>query len=331
MALAADVPENLPDARGYAKVQDSQNSGAPGCRYMKNQMMQILLIEDQAKDAELFREMLREQDLNGFELTHVAMLREALEHIANGQTDLVVTDLDLPDAQGPDAIRQMRSVAPYVPLVVVTDAAGQDLAMQALREGAQDYLTKGDMNSRLLLRSIRLAVEHQRLLATIRNPALLDGLTLLLNREGFQCLGDHYLRLARFTGNDFVVFHVDVDGLRQINDSLGRPHGDEALMETAGILKSSFRKSDVIARLGGDEFAVLMIDAPAEAIHVVRPRLKGFLDKLNSRPRRRCSLSLSTGVVACRVRQTGSLEEVLARAEALMREEKNRKNAYTRV
>lgn len=298
---------------------------------MKKQMMQILIVENEARDAELFRQTLREQGLNAFELTHAARLQNALQHIASGRTDLIVLDLDLADAHGLDAIRQIRSVAPYVPLVVATDAADQGLAMQAIHAGAQDYLSKRDMNGRSLLRSIRLAVEHQRLQATIHNPALLDSLTGLLNRKGFQCLGEHYLRLARFTGNDFVVFYVDVDGLKEINDSLGCPQGDMALRETASLLKESFRKSDVIARMGSDEFAVLMIDAPAEAIHIVRPRLKGILESLNSRPRRYYVLSLSTGIVPCRASQMGSLEDMLARAQALMREEKNRKNAYSTV
>jgi diguanylate cyclase (GGDEF)-like protein len=298
---------------------------------MNKQMMQILVVEDQARDADRFRKMLQEQDLNEFELTHVAKLQGALEHIVSGRTDLIVLDLDLPGARGVNAIRQIRSVAPYVPLVAVAEAAEQDSGMQALREGAQDYLTKGEMNGRSLLRSIRLAVEHQRLRATIHNLALLDGLTQLLNRQGFQCLGEHYLRLARFTGNDFVVFYVDVDGLHEINDALGRAQGDMALRETADLLKESFRKSDVVARIGGDEFAVLMIDAPAEAIHIVRPRLKGMLASLNARLKRRYILSLSAGVVPCRPSQTGSLEDMLARAEALMGEEKNRKEAYARV
>ena len=148
---------------------------------MKNHMMQILLVEDQARDAEFFREMLQEQDLTGFELTHVAKLQDALVHIANGRTDIVVTDLDLPDAHGLDASRQRRSVGPSVPLVVATDAAGEHLAMQALQEGAQDFLAKADMSGRSLLRSIRLAVEHQRPLATIRDHELLDSLNLLIH------------------------------------------------------------------------------------------------------------------------------------------------------
>jgi two-component system cell cycle response regulator len=298
---------------------------------MNNRMMQILLVENEARDVERFREMLQEQDLSGFELTHVATLKDALEHVANGRTDIVVTDLDLPDAHGLDVIRQMRSVAPYVPLIVATGTVEEDVAMQALQEGAQDYLAKRQIDARSLLRSIRMAVEHRRLLASVRNPALLDSLTMLLNREGFQCLGEHYLRLARFTGNDFVVFHVDVDGLKEINDTVGRAQGDTALRETADLLKGSFRRSDVVARIGSDEFAVLMIDAPAEAIHIVRPRLMGMLAGLNAGLKRQYRLSFSTGVVACRVRQTGSLEDALAKAEALMREGKERKDERSAV
>jgi two-component system cell cycle response regulator len=298
---------------------------------MSKQMMQILLVEDRAKDVELLRQMLQEQNLGAFELTHVGCVEKALEHIVNGRTDVIILDLDLPDAQGLEVIRQTRAVAPYVPLVVITNSTDLGVAMQALQEGAQDYLSKDGMNGRALLRSIRFAIEHQRLRATIHNPALLDDLTLLLNRQGFISLADHYMRLARFTGNDFVLFYFDVDGFRELNDWLGEQQGDEALKEAADLLKNSFRKSDVIGRIGGDEFAVLMIDAGAEAIEVVRPRLERKLRILNAQPKRRVSLSLSTGILPCRGVQTRPLEELVARAETRMREEKDSKNSYSRL
>ena len=91
--------------------------------------------------------------------------------------------------------------------------------------------------------------------------ALTDELTGLYNRRGFICLSEVQLKLARRSGCDMVLFFIDVDGLKQINDSFGHSEGDNALIRTAEVLRMTFRESDVLARIGGDEFGALAIEA----------------------------------------------------------------------
>src|SRR6185369_9767110 len=121
----------------------------------------LLLVEDNPGDARLLREMLNEQGSQHTELTHVEYMREAEKHLAEHIVDLILLDLGLPDAHGLAAVRRAHTVAPRVPLVVLTGMDDEALASQALQEGAQDYLIKGQIDARGLLRSLRYSVERK--------------------------------------------------------------------------------------------------------------------------------------------------------------------------
>jgi signal transduction histidine kinase len=122
---------------------------------------EILLVEDNLGDALLFREMLNELGSFSTHLTHVEYLVAAEKHLAEHSVDIVLIDLYLPDAQGLGAVRRVQAAAPRVPLVVLTGMDDKSLALQALQEGAQDYLIKGQIEARGLLRALRYAVERK--------------------------------------------------------------------------------------------------------------------------------------------------------------------------
>jgi len=121
----------------------------------------LLLVEDNSGDALFVREALNGEGLQKTELTHVQSLSKAEERLKGGGVDIVVLDLGLPDAQGLAAVRRAHAVAPHVPLVVLTCLDDESMAIQALQEGAQDYLIKGQIDSRGLFRALRYAVERK--------------------------------------------------------------------------------------------------------------------------------------------------------------------------
>jgi diguanylate cyclase (GGDEF)-like protein/PAS domain S-box-containing protein len=121
----------------------------------------LLMVEDNPGDARLLREMFQAQGLHQTELTHAECMTDAEKHLAGGAFDLILLDLGLPDAQGLGAVRRAHIAAPRVPLVVVTGMDDEEMATQALQEGAQDYLIKGQLDSRGLLRALRYAVERK--------------------------------------------------------------------------------------------------------------------------------------------------------------------------
>jgi diguanylate cyclase (GGDEF)-like protein/PAS domain S-box-containing protein len=121
----------------------------------------LLLVEDNPGDARLLREMFNEEGAHNTELTHAECMRDAERHLAEREVDIILLDLGLPDAEGVTAVRRVRVAAPRVPLVVLTGRDDEALAAQALQEGAQDYLIKGQIDSRGLLRALRYAIERK--------------------------------------------------------------------------------------------------------------------------------------------------------------------------
>jgi len=120
----------------------------------------VLLVEDNPGDARLLREMFNESGARDAELKHVTCMQNAEEYLAEHAVDIILLDLGLPDVQGMEAVRRAHMAAPCIPLVVLTGMDDGSLAAQALQEGAQDYLIKGQIESRGLLRAIRYAMER---------------------------------------------------------------------------------------------------------------------------------------------------------------------------
>ena len=121
----------------------------------------LLLVEDNLGDARLLREMFNDQDSQNTELMHVKCISDAEKHLLDHAVDIIVLDLGLPDAQGVSAVRRTHAAAPHTPLIVLTGLDDELMAAQALQEGAQDYLIKGEIDARSLLRSLRYAVERK--------------------------------------------------------------------------------------------------------------------------------------------------------------------------
>lgn len=121
----------------------------------------LLLVEDNPGDARLLREMFLEQGMYNTEFTHVQSMDHAEKVLSERAFDVILLDLGLPDAQGLGAVRRAHAAAPSVPLVVLTGLDDDSLAAQALQEGAQDYLVKGQIDARGLLRALRYSVERK--------------------------------------------------------------------------------------------------------------------------------------------------------------------------
>jgi signal transduction histidine kinase len=129
----------------------------------KKTALQVLLVEDNSGDALLLREMFRKERPGSFQLTHVLSLGEALILLAKGGIDIVLLDLGLPDGHGLDTVRRAHAVAPEIPLIVLTGLEDEALAAEAMKEGAQDYLIKGQIENRALPRVLRHSIERQRM------------------------------------------------------------------------------------------------------------------------------------------------------------------------
>lgn len=176
-----------------------------------------------------------------------------------------------------------------------------------------------------------LGMKAQELARTneiLENLSLVDDLTGLYNRKGFLALAEHRLKLAHRHGEPFAVAFADLDGLKNINDKFGHEQGDRALIDTARVLRESFRQSDIIARLGGDEFAVFIGEADTSQIAA---RLEQHLEAMRQAEPRSYELALSIGVVEGNVSEKMDIQSLLKRADELMYREKRKKRDSRKV
>jgi len=153
-----------------------------------------------------------------------------------------------------------------------------------------------------------------------------DELTGLYNRRGFLTLAEQQLRIAERTKRGFFLLFADLDGLKRINDRLGHTQGDAALQDMAGVLKKTFRESDIQARMGGDEFAVLALEGRREDAEILAENLRREIALHNKSQSRPYVLSASVGTVFCDPGEPSDLETLLGLVDRLMYEEKQKKH-----
>jgi len=162
----------------------------------------------------------------------------------------------------------------------------------------------------------------EEMVQELRNQALVDELTGLYNRRGFMFLAQQQLKLANRNKTGMLLLFADFNNLKWINDTLGHYKGDLALIETANILKETFREPDIIARIGGDEFGVLAIEGRRDSAEMLISRLQENLDTHNARGKCSYELSLSMGIARYDPECPCSIDELLGRADSLMYEQK---------
>jgi len=128
----------------------------------------VLLIEDNPGDARLIRELLSAEEGASFFLEHADRLSTGLARLAQGNIDVILLDLSLPDSHGLEGLNKICAQVPKVPVVVLSGLSDEAVAINAVQEGAQDYLVKGSVDSALLVRSLRYAIERQHLRVALR-------------------------------------------------------------------------------------------------------------------------------------------------------------------
>lgn len=169
--------------------------------------------------------------------------------------------------------------------------------------------------------------ERKRAEAALQSLSLVDELTGLYNRRGFLAVSEQSLAEIRLNDKIPAIVYADLDGLKEINDSLGHHEGDRALAKAADILKESFRSSDIVARIGGDEFVVLAAVGADESPESLSMRLQENFDASNALRNRPYNLAVSVGIAHFDDEQNHTIEELMAQADRAMYEDKRRKRS----
>jgi diguanylate cyclase (GGDEF)-like protein len=225
----------------------------------------VLLVEDDARAALELGEMLRSIWSRGLVVSQTRHLADAVQELADHGATCVL--LDLHEEPALDTLAQLSEASPTTPIVVVADGDDAEFGIAAVRAGAQDYLVRSELSAPRLARAVTYAVERKRSESALALQALHDPLTALPNRALFVDRLRGALDRSRRTGGPVVVLFLDVDGFKQINDTLGHGAGDRLLMVLAERFQAMLRPMDTVARFGGDEFTFLFegLDSEEEA------------------------------------------------------------------
>jgi diguanylate cyclase (GGDEF)-like protein len=252
----------------------------------------ILVVEDNQRYGELIERMLG----SDFAAERAATLGDAVAALQHGGGySCILLDLLLPGTERLDAVDAIRAVAPETPIVVLTGMEDGGLALEAMKAGVQDYLYKGDIGPEILRRSVLYAMERKR--AQLAHGALHDPLTGLPNRTLFRdrCL-QALAGIGRASAGIGVLF-IDLDGFKQVNDSLGHAAGDHLLVEVADRIRHALRAGDTVSRFGGDEFTVLgaALDSRQDATRLAQ-RITHALGEPVVLAERKLQLTCSIGI-----------------------------------
>jgi CheY-like chemotaxis protein len=216
----------------------------------------VLLVEDDPLFADLVVSILQEASAD-FEVEFVPRLSSALARLARERIDLVLADLELPDSSGSATVRFLRAADPAVPIVVLSGIDDVDVALEAVREGADEYVVKGRFSVESLVWLVRLVIErHRQFIADPVGPGR-DGdiVNIFASLPALQVIGRHLIRVADRTSLHLGVVYIGVEAA---------PRGpwadwDRLLVWVCDVMRRTLRRCDLISRLGRGEFAVLLV------------------------------------------------------------------------
>lgn len=290
----------------------------------------LLVVEDDPDTADLICETLA--DHFGSPCTQrAATLSEACQ--LNPQDfDLVLSDMNLPDGTGIDVLQHVLGQCPDKPVVLVTGEGILENAINAIRQGAYDYVVKaGDylfaipivVEKNLELHRIKRQNAH--LLEQLRRMAATDPLTGLANRRAFAQALDRHVAEALRRDHDLACLMIDLDHFKQLNDTFGHPQGDVILERMGRILEANCRQMDLAGRFGGDEFIVLLPDTDPQRAMQVAERISEKFDQMAARelPNTQQRVSLSIGIATMKSARCVNSEQLVRCADQALYRVKN--------
>ncbi len=241
-------------------------------RKMSDKYTKILLIEDNPSYARLVQKMLAVSSQVECQIECAERLSTGLEYLVKGKIDVVLLDLGLPDSQGLDTLRKVHAQAPAVPIVVLTGIDDETLAVQAMRQGAQDYLVKGDINSKTLQRVMRYAIERKQAEDLFGSLTLSSPVGIYIVQDGrFQLTNPQFQKDTGYSENELL----GMDSLRLVI-----PEDREMVRKNAVKMLKGERSAPYEYRVttkGGDIKGILEIVAPIQ-YRGTRAALGYFMD-----------------------------------------------------
>ncbi len=245
--------------------------------------IKLLVIDDDADIRSLLADLLGESD---YKVDTAFCGEEALKMIKDSTYDLVITDLRMQGMDGLQVIKEVKNIDPGIDVIVMTGYASVNSAVESMKAGAVDYITK-PLNTDQIRLVVKKNIERrgfQRLAGEREFYKILssiDGLTELYNYRYFHQHLQMELEREKRYNRSLSLIMLDIDDFKNYNDQYGHPVGDLVLKNLASILKTATRGCDVICRHGGEEFAVILPETDKKEAAIVCERIRQSVEKTN--------------------------------------------------
>ncbi len=282
----------------------------------------ILIVDDDDMVREALKDFLEFHD---FAITAVDSAAQALQTLAGNDFDLVISDLVMPKMDGIALIKAIREAGKEIPLLVMTGFASIEYAVESMKAGATDFITKPLKFDHIMLiinrvletSTLRQMAREREYYKDLSNS---DGLTRIGNYRHF----NHVLRLEidrqRRYARPLTLLMIDIDDFKRTNDRFGHLIGDMVLIMIASLLKDEVRGFDFVARYGGDEFMVILPEVSEKAALAVGRRIMKSINLHEfSSPEYNEIIQVSVTIgIASFPKDAGEAQDLVAKADRAM-------------
>jgi len=180
-------------------------------KYIDQKNIRVLLVEDNSDDAVIIGALLSTDDQNAFSIKHCVRLKDAIEYLNKGQSDVILLDIHLPDSHGLETFIKIKKESKKVPIIILTGLDDEKMAGNMVSKGAQDYLVKTDLTTRHLATSMRYAIQREKLLNELR-----EAHTHIKELHGLLPICSYCKKIRNDKGywqqiEEYVMQHTDAD------------------------------------------------------------------------------------------------------------------------
>jgi len=243
----------------------------------------ILIVDDEPDTLEIIQALLQ---IEGYDVITALTGEDGVKEAQKEKPEVILMDINLPGIDGNEALRRIRKNNPIQCVIMLTAFATVDNAIQALKEGATDFVKKPFENEHLIhivnqaLEKSHTLMEKEKLEEEVRRLSITDDLTGLYNhRHFFKTLESELVRMKR-QKTTLSLLMFDLDHFKRYNDLYGHLEGDKVLRKVGDIVRNSIRSNvDSGYRYGGDEFATLLIGASLDQTLAIAERIRASVEQ----------------------------------------------------
>jgi diguanylate cyclase (GGDEF)-like protein len=303
---------------------------------IRNAQFKVLIYGNSPDDRWLKHDFLQQRTDRDFNFVRANQPNEIKSSFEDGTVDLMLLNVDKVEAKTSMYWLKQIIEKHLAPIIVLTEPGYEDMTMQLLQQGAVGYLPKNELTTNQLIDAIDSAkkkwkeilrdLAHQ---AELEKLANIDALTGILNRRAtLRILKESLIRARRYE-EKFCVLILDIDRLKEINDTHGHKAGDVTLSKVAALLKRRLRDVDIVGRYGGDEFLIIMPHTGLNDVIHPAERIRKAIEMLRMKDSKGSSYSLTSSIGIAAYETSDDCVSIVNRADSKLYEAKQ--NGRNRV